>query len=979
MMFRNFVVLCAGLLLCENALCEVSELSVAPNVNEQSAVETTKTPEIPLTPLSELEFRDADGVERAFDKTGEPFSGAIQKKNDEGLMITYFYRNGYKNGVAVAYGEDGHLELETTYRKGHKDGEEISFFENGKPRLKQTFSQDVLNGEEVIFYNNGKAERVNNYVDGKLDGQTTYFDREGNITKKETYKNGKKNGLEHIISDKMLQEENHYVDDVLDGITKKFNQEYLTEEISYKDGKKNGLSKRYLENGSWSELEYKNDALNGVSKSFYPDKTLAETVNYINNQRNGLAEKFNQKGLKTSSENYKNGQLEGISRKFNDNGELASVTYYVNGIEMAIINIDENTDLRDIYALYNNKNLNKIIGNKNLWYPILWLGINLEKTDILNALENEMKMFASDLGDFSVYKRESKAKFDDYNRKLFFGLTPLSYAVNISAPTEILQKFTIEPDNINMKNPRGTNPLIEAVRLNNLQMVKYLLAHQADVTEKYDGANTILLYALKENAQNEIISELLKAGADANAKDANGQTPLMLAISSNKDVAVDVLLQNNADIKQKTPTGKTLLSYAFENNVNPDIFSKLIVGGANINDVNADGNVLLIQALSAGKYEIAEQLLKNDADVNVENQNGENALSYALSHDIPADLLAKIVNASKTPLKNLPKFDKPLWKVLAEQNRYELLSDAIKNMEKINEKDETGESVFSYLLKNSDNPQIYELITSLLTKKEITENPDLIFDAVDAQNPEILKKMVELGADVNAKNAENKSVLGYILDKKYPLEYVEAIENGLLDINGERALETAIFRDDVALAENLIKNGANVNLLTADSDSTTAGESYLMLLKYNQDKMTELLLANGAEINYASRPDQILLMVAVKNGNETLIKHLLEKGFSVNQSDADGNTSIMYVADMITQYADMPTEELNALLQKIIPLLQAKGADINVQNNNGETLLIKIAKTKQPVFAAVLSTLIDLGANTGKKDQYGKTAADYAR
>ena len=39
MLFRNFVVLCAGLLLCENALCEVSELSVAPNVNEQSAVD----------------------------------------------------------------------------------------------------------------------------------------------------------------------------------------------------------------------------------------------------------------------------------------------------------------------------------------------------------------------------------------------------------------------------------------------------------------------------------------------------------------------------------------------------------------------------------------------------------------------------------------------------------------------------------------------------------------------------------------------------------------------------------------------------------------------------------------------------------------------------------------------------------------------------------------------------------------------------
>ena len=122
-----------------------------------------------------------------------------------------------------------------------------------------------------------------------------------------------------------------------------------------------------------------------------------------------------------------------------------------------------------------------------------------------------------------------------------------------------------------------------------------------------------------------------------------------------------------------------------------------------------------------------------------------------------------------------------------------------------------------------------------------------------------------------------------------------------------------------------------------------------------------------------------MLMYAVKTGNETLINHLLENGFSVDKADLDGNTAIMYIADMVEKYADLPIEKLDALLQKIVPILQRKGADINIQNNNGETLLIKIAKQKLPNYALVLNILTELGANANKKDQYGKKAAEYAK
>ena len=61
----------------------------------------------------------------------------------------------------------------------------------------------------------------------------------------------------------------------------------------------------------------------------------------------------------------------------------------------------------------------------------------------------------------------------------------------------------------------------------------------------------------------EVLKVLIEAGADVNAKDTDGLTPLMLAAQHNPNPkALTALLEAGADAKAKNNEGKTALDYA---------------------------------------------------------------------------------------------------------------------------------------------------------------------------------------------------------------------------------------------------------------------------------------------------------------------------------------------------------------------------------------------------------------------------------
>ena len=162
---------------------------------------------------------------------------------------------------------------------------------------------------------------------------------------------------------------------------------------------------------------------------------------------------------------------------------------------------------------------------------------------------------------------------------------------------------------VGCKQSEADSAFIDAAVENNLEAVKQLLAAGADVDAKVGGfirGWTPLHFAARDGYK-EIVELLIAEGANVNANNQYGYTPLHLATT--KEVAA-LLISNGADVNAKIDEGWTSLHSAVANG-HKEVVEVLIAKGADVNAKDDDGDTPLLYAYS--HWEIANLLRKHGA------------------------------------------------------------------------------------------------------------------------------------------------------------------------------------------------------------------------------------------------------------------------------------------------------------------------------------------------------------------------------
>jgi ankyrin repeat protein len=116
------------------------------------------------------------------------------------------------------------------------------------------------------------------------------------------------------------------------------------------------------------------------------------------------------------------------------------------------------------------------------------------------------------------------------------------------------------------------------------------------------------------NENPEVLTLLLDAGADVNARDFDGVTPLHMAASNENPEVLTLLLDAGADVNARDEHSAAPILWAAKN-PNLEVLKVLIDAGADVNAINRDGVTPVLGSIIEENLEALRALLAAGASL----------------------------------------------------------------------------------------------------------------------------------------------------------------------------------------------------------------------------------------------------------------------------------------------------------------------------------------------------------------------------
>ncbi|MDR2946302.1 MAG: ankyrin repeat domain-containing protein [Candidatus Adiutrix sp.] len=306
--------------------------------------------------------------------------------------------------------------------------------------------------------------------------------------------------------------------------------------------------------------------------------------------------------------------------------------------------------------------------------------------------------------------------------------------------------------------------------------------------------------ALCEKGTGQEIKAAIKAGANVNAKNEHGETPLHHAASNwydgseRTERAVALLLEAGADVHARDSFEQTPLIEGA--NGYPGVVSLLLAAGSDVNAKRDDGTTALMMAAVSGSAESVSLLLGAGADVNAKDNDGQTPLMHAARNDESSEQAARLLlaagadvhakdNDGETALFNAARF--------SHTEAAQLLLAAGADVNVKNNDGQTpllSEAMYSGRAKTAPlllaagadiNAKANDGRTALMAVAMAAAYDEMGFDS------ESFFVLLDNGADPELTNPESKKAMDYVLETQFNGEEREMLRARLAGKSGGKA------------------------------------------------------------------------------------------------------------------------------------------------------------------------------------------------
>lgn len=441
---------------------------------------------------------------------------------------------------------------------------------------------------------------------------------------------------------------------------------------------------------------------------------------------------------------------------------------------------------------------------------------------------------------------------------------------------------------VNATDAGGHTALMYAAAARNSEMAAELLDAEADAGIKDGKGRTALMYLCLNGTDSPdmtaVLKLLLQSGAELNARDNAGLTPLAYAIRNTNTEWVNLLLEEGADVNVQDIRGRTTLMLAAQAQTDP---SALLNAGAEVNAQDREGRTALMYAVKQRGYiedeESVISLLDAGATVDARDIYGRTALMYASWYPDTPEIIDTLLEAgADSRLKDNKGYTAaqppPLMAAMRARD-WNAVKQLVKNGVKFPDKDATEIILLMMETTRAYDNEIVELLLQAgkyIDAWSAAESLKNVFDFWYDGEPIPFQEQLGSRIDIAAFTSFLRHSCYHDADIRRGVPYIELDTTGICrSLSDGAGLELTI---DIPDSEHMTYNGSVV------TPSAGADVDFLCAAIENDMAAAQRALQNGVHADMPVFHDYSLLTWVALCGNAECVKLLLNTPFSAGKA-----------------------------------------------------------------------------------------------